>query len=91
MNAVALWLLIRPIKRIKEFRAAKKAAKATEELMNLKALKSKTVWFGIIQLVFSAASAALAGGFTEEVILTLVTGTATILLRAVTDKPLSEK
>jgi hypothetical protein len=59
--------------------------------MNWSALRSKTVWFGILQLVVSGGFTLANGGVTEEGVITLVTGVATILLRAVTDKPLSAK
>lgn len=59
--------------------------------MNFGALKSKTVWFGIAQLAFSFGTAVAMGGVTEASVLTFVTGVTTILLRAVTDKPLSAK
>lgn len=56
------------------------------------ALKSKTVWFGIAQLVGTAVQVYMANGsLTPEATTTLVTGIGTIVLRAVTDKPLAQK
>lgn len=59
--------------------------------MNFSALKSKTVWFGVVQLAGSLTMAAIGEGLTEAAIITFVTGVTTIVLRALTDKPLSEK
>lgn len=59
--------------------------------VNLQALKSKTVWFGIVQLAGSAALTLMSDGYSEAAILAFVTGVVTILLRAVTSAPLSEK
>lgn len=59
--------------------------------MNWSALRSKTVWFGIVQLLGSAAVTMLSDGYSEVAVITAVSGVATIILRALTDKPLSEK
>lgn len=59
--------------------------------MNFSALRSKTVWFGIAQLAGSLGMALMSDGLTETAVLAFVSGVATIILRAVTDKPLSEK
>lgn len=59
--------------------------------MNFGALKSKTVIFGIAQLIGSASMAYFSDGLTEAAVLALVSGITTIILRAVTDTPLSEK
>lgn len=61
-------------------------------LFSLGALKSKTVWFGVLQLVWSAAQVYMTGGtLTPQAITTLVTGIGTILFRAVTSQPLAQK
>lgn len=61
-------------------------------LFSLGALKSKTVWFGIAQLVWAAAQVYMSSGtLTPEAITTLVTGVGTLLFRAVTSAPLASK
>lgn len=55
------------------------------------ALKSKLVWLGIVQLVWSAAQSYMAGTFTAEAAATTVSGVLTIVFRAMTNKPLAEK
>lgn len=92
-TAIALFRLGRRIRRaVRKARRGKEFLETEEmEEMNWGALRSKTVWFGILQLLFSAGSAIAAGGASEEAVITLITGVATIVLRAVTDKPLSAK
>ena len=61
-------------------------------LFSFGALKSKTVWFGIAQLLWAAFQAyQTSGTMSPEVISTLVTGIGTLLFRAVTEKPLAAK
>lgn len=61
-------------------------------LFSLGALKSKTVWFGVAQLIWSAAQVYMASGtLTPDAITTLVTGIGTLLFRAMTSQPLAQK
>ena len=56
------------------------------------AVKSKTVWFGIAQLVWAAVQTYMGGGaLTPEAISTLVTGIGTIFFRAITTESLQVK
>jgi hypothetical protein len=59
--------------------------------MSLNALKSKTVWFGILQAVAAAALVLVQDGVTETSVSLAVTSVVTVVLRALTDKPLSDK
>lgn len=59
--------------------------------MNFGALKSKTVWFGIAQAVGAAALVLMQDGVSEASVTLFITSVVTIILRAVTDTPLSEK
>lgn len=59
--------------------------------MVLQALKSKTVWFGILQGVGAAALVLLQDGVSETSVTLFVTSVITIVLRAVTTAPLTEK
>jgi hypothetical protein len=59
--------------------------------MDFSALKSKTIWYGIAQKVAAAALVMLQGEVTKESVALFVGGAATIILRALTDKPLAEK
>jgi len=61
------------------------------EEMNFSALKSKTVWWGILQAVAGVAVTVFQGGFTVESVGLFVASAITIVLRALTDTPLSEK
>jgi uncharacterized membrane protein len=54
-------------------------------------LKSKTVWFGIMQAVMAGAMVIMKDGVNETSVALLVTSVVTVVLRAVTDKPLSAK
>ena len=56
------------------------------------ALLSKLVWLGIGQIVWGLAQIYLSGGtFEPGAVTTAVLGIVTILFRAVTNKPLTEK
>jgi uncharacterized membrane protein len=59
--------------------------------MEWSALKSKTVWFGIMQAVMAGAMVIMKDGVNETSVALLVTSVVTVVLRAVTDKPLSAK
>lgn len=84
-------------------RAARKAAKRGEfiqpvkesemlsNLFSLGALKSKLVWLGIAQIVWSVVQAYLGGTFDAQTLSTAGSGILTILFRAVTNSSLSEK
>lgn len=61
-------------------------------LFSFGALKSKTVWLGIAQLLWTAAQTYMAGGaLTPDATATLITGILTILARAVTTTSLAAK
>ena len=86
----------------KKFRRAKKLGKQFKRLFELlekverrhlmSALKSKTVWFGIVTEIWGVAQVLLGGGdFSREAIVSLVTGALIIILRAVTTTPLASK
>lgn len=59
--------------------------------MNWSALKSKTIWFGILQAVGAGVLVIMQDGITEASVSLLITSVVTVVLRALTDKPLSEK
>ena len=59
--------------------------------MNFSALRSKTVWFAIIQAVAAGSLVFVQEGFTEASVSLFVTSVVTVILRALTDKPLSAK
>jgi hypothetical protein len=61
------------------------------EEMNFSALKSKTVLFGIAQAVIAGAMVIMQDGVTEASVSLAVTSVVTIVLRALTTQPLSEK
>jgi hypothetical protein len=61
------------------------------EEMNFSALKSKTVWFGIVQAVVAAGLVIAQDGLTEASLSLALTSVGTVVLRALTDKPLTEK
>jgi hypothetical protein len=61
------------------------------EDMEWSALKSKTVWFGIVQAVMAGALVIMKDGVNEASVALVVTSVVTVVLRAMTDKPLSEK
>jgi hypothetical protein len=60
-----------------------------KNLFSLGALKSKTVWLGVAQIVYPAVEAWLTGAPFNYT--TVVTGVLTILARATTEQPLSAK
>lgn len=57
------------------------------------ALKSKTVWLGVVVAALSALQAALGSALTPEQLGLVgpILGAAIVWLRAITDKPLSQK
>jgi hypothetical protein len=61
------------------------------EEMNFSALKSKTVWFGIVQAAGAAALVMMQDGVSETSVSLMVTSVVTVVLRALTDKPLADK
>jgi hypothetical protein len=101
ITVAKLWMLVKPIKRIKARRKARKAARKGKDLLLppegvekevLQALKSKTIWLGVVTEIWGLVQVILAdGNFTAESIVTLLSGVAIIVLRAVTTKPLAAK
>lgn len=59
--------------------------------MNFGALRSKTVWFAIVQAAAAGAFVILQDGLTEASLSLMVTSVLTVVFRALTDKPLSAK
>lgn len=59
--------------------------------MNFRALRSKTIWFAIAQAVVAGALVIAQDGVTEASVSLAVTSVITVILRALTDTPLSEK
>lgn len=106
-RGVIWWIDHRPFsKEAKARRQAKRAArKATKRgeslpstetdmlanLFSLGALKSKTVWIGLIQGMYGLYELYSHGMLTPEAAAPIIAGILTILARAVTDKPLSQK
>lgn len=99
-----LWKLAKPITRIKR-RLNKRRSRLGKPLLEINeegevkalkgALKSKMMWFGLVQAIIGSIAA-----FAETNLVPmlegdpsalLVTGIVTLGLRAVTDKPLSAK
>jgi hypothetical protein len=71
----------------------RKLLKIIEEgKFNMHIFKSKTIWFGITQELWALWELFANGGAIDgDVILPVLTGIVTIILRAVTKEPLSQK
>lgn len=97
MAGLRLWQAIRAARKLRQVvkaaRKRKTGSSNTVEVseMNFGALKSKTVWFGIAQAVGAAALVLMQDGVSEASVTLFITSVVTIILRAVTDTPLSEK
>lgn len=59
--------------------------------MNFSVFKSKTIWFAILQALTSGVFVIVQDGLTEASISLAITSVVTVILRAVTDRPLSDK
>ncbi len=59
--------------------------------MNWGVFRSKTVWFAILQAVAAGALVFVQDGVTEASVSLVVTSVVTVVLRALTDTPLSDK
>jgi len=97
-GAFAFGFLSAWIDRIRQRRRAKRAAKkgfVNQEVLTVDslkgALKSKLVWLGVAQLAYSLFETWANGGLNAEAVSTAVTGALTIIFRAVTTQPLSQK
>lgn len=55
------------------------------------ALKSKTVWLGIAQILYSLFEAYSNGGLNAEAVTTAISGTLTVIFRARTSESLADK
>lgn len=99
-----LWLVVKPVKRIKERRAAKKAAAAAASVEGqfqydegasmeiLKgAAKSKLVWLGLAQVAYGIVELWASGTLSAESVGPVLSGAITMWLRAVTTQSLAEK
>lgn len=78
---------------VKITRLTRKIRKAVEENPDMiaKALKSKTVWLGIGANAIGVLELYQAGTLTTDVAMDFVVGVLIIVLRFVTDKPISAK
>jgi hypothetical protein len=92
---VDAWIAGKPIKRLRNKRRAKKGLPPLpldEEEIVLQALKSKSIWLGILTNVWGVVQVFLANGdFSMESIGTFIIGVLVIIMRTVTTKPLDEK
>jgi hypothetical protein len=113
LNAVRLWIAVRPIRRIRAWRNRRKMRSWVQEhggppdeidesffsddaqegdMDTLKgALKSKLVWLGVAQALYGLFELWTNGALTAESAGPILAGVLTVVLRAVTDKPLSAK
>ena len=103
-GGIFVWKLAKPITRIKR-KLNKRRARLGKPLLEINeerdvkaligALKSKTIWFGLIQAIIGAAAAFfetnLIPALDGDPSALIVTGLATMGLRAITDKPLAAK
>ena len=89
------WLAVRPIRRLRDARRARRGLPPTSEGEDMQAftgaLKSKLIWLGLAQLVWSGVQSYLAGTLTTDAAATLVTGALTIIFRAITTQSLAAK
>jgi hypothetical protein len=115
LTIARLWIAVRPFKRWKEHRLAKRAAEnqATEnvpaeaapvtssaptleeiETMNAMkgAMKSRLVWLGLAQIAYGVFNMWATGqAITPESVGPVISGAATVILRALTTGSLAEK
>lgn len=96
-----IWKAVKPITSIKKKLNKRRARKGkplfiineerdVDAILN--SLKSKTVWFGIVTSAWGLAQVFIAAGnFSTEAVVSLLSGVAIIILRAVTTKPLADK
>lgn len=62
-----------------------------KNLFSSGALKSKTVWVGVLQLLIPVLTSYVNGGVTLTDLLPVITGVGTIIARAAATQPLADK
>lgn len=99
-----LWMVVKPVKRIKAWRKRKKGQPVDEvaedfnspredvSMDSLKgALKSKLIWFGLAQAAYGIIQLWATGTLTVESVGPVLSGAITVWLRAVTTGSLADK